>query len=324
MRPAPIHLPLRPIALWVGGGVLAYSATVAWSGSAQTLAAIAKIGPAVLVGGTGIASLAYLVRFARWQWLLRWMGHSLPLAFSLRVYLAGLALTSSPGKLGETLRSALLLPVGVGLPHSFAAFVADRLSDVIGVALLGAFAARLAGRPISLLEAVFVAALAGSFVLRALLASRSWPVWMARMDRRGRWGQRLAAMASPASAWATVWSPVRVALCVGCAVAGYGLQALVFAWYVDAAGGQLPWPDALAIFASTTLLGAASLVPGGLGAMEAALILQLTEAGVERGAAVGAALSARISTLWFSVLLGATMLLTFSRQSGRGATECNR
>jgi uncharacterized membrane protein YbhN (UPF0104 family) len=318
-----LRLPLRPIALWLGGGVLLYAAAVAWSGSAQTLAAVARIGAAMLLGGTLCASLAYLLRFTRWHLLLRWLGHRVPVGFNLRVYLAGLALTSSPGKLGETLRSALLLPAGVGLPHSLAAFFADRLSDVVGVAVLGALAARWLGAPAPVLEGLALIVIAGSFVARALLKSRVWPIWMARIDRHSVWGRRVVAVASPASAWAVVWSVPRTVVCVACAVAAYGVQALVFAAYVDAAGGGLSALRAVAIFCSATLLGAASLVPGGLGTMEAALILQLTDAGMERGVAVGAALATRLSTLWFSIVLGALMLLTFStaRQGGMHRTK---
>ena len=309
--------PAASLAVLVGAGALLYFAAVAWSGSSETLEAIQRLGIGTIVMGTLAASCAYLIRFLRWYWLLAWLGHRLPLLFNLRVYLSGLALTSTPGKLGETFRSALLLPRGVGLPHSLAAFFADRLSDVIGVALLGVLAGWVAAQRQPLLELLALAVIIGSLGVRVLIRSPWWPATLERMNRTGRFGRVLAALALPASSWTYVWSVPRLAFCAGCAVLAYGLQALVFAAYLHAAGAPLPTAHAVTIFSSATLIGAASMVPGGLGAMEAALVFQLVDAGVPRGSAVAATIAARTSTLWFGMLLGSLMLLTFPPASAR-------
>jgi len=226
-----------------------------------------------------------------------------------------LALTSTPGKLGETFRSALLLPRGVGLPHSLAAFFADRLSDAIGVALLGVVAGWLAAQRQPLLEILALAVVLGSLGVRALICTRWWPAVLERINRTGRIGRVIAALSLPASAWTYVWSVPRLAVCAEVAFIAYGLQALVFVAYLHAAGVPLPPAHAVTIFASSTLIGAASMIPGGLGAMEAALVLQLLDAGVPRGSAVAATLATRASTLWFGMLLGSLMLLSFPRGS---------
>jgi uncharacterized membrane protein YbhN (UPF0104 family) len=310
--------PTGPIAILVGAGALLYVAAIFWSGSAATLEAITRVGLLTMVVGTVAASSAYLVRFARWHALLQWLGYRLPVGFNLRVYLGGLALTSSPGKLGETIRSALLLPHGVRLPHSLAAFFADRLSDVIGVALLGSVAGLMIGRRQGLLEAIALLTLGASFVARILIRSELWQASMARIDRRGRVGHALTALSLPASAWVPIWTTPRALLCTACAFVAYGVQALVFAAYVAAAGTALPPAQCVAIFASATLIGAASMIPGGLGAMEASLVYQLVDAGVPRGSAVAAAIVTRASTLWFGLLLGSLMLLILSQDTFSG------
>jgi uncharacterized membrane protein YbhN (UPF0104 family) len=295
-----------------------YVAAIIWSGSVATLEAITRVGLLTMVAGTVVASSAYLVRFARWHALLKWLGHRLPLGFNLRVYLAGLALTSSPGKLGETIRSALLLPRGVGLPRSLAAFFADRLSDVIGVALLGSVAGLMIGRRQGLLEAIALLTLGASVIMRTLIRGQPWQASIARIDQRGRVGRAITALSLPAPAWASVWTAPRVLLCTACAFLAYGVQALVFAAYVAAAGPALPPAQCVAIFASATLIGAASMIPGGLGAMEASLVYQLMDAGVPRGSAVAAAIVTRASTLWFGLLLGSVMLLILSQDTSSG------
>ena len=77
----------------------------------------------------------------------------------------------------------------------------------------------------------------------------------------------------------------------------------------------------MAIFSSATLIGAATLVPGGLGAMDSALVLQLQSRGVGLPEALAVALAARASTLWLSWLIGLGALLSFVGMRPRRATQ---
>lgn len=268
--------------------------------------------------GMAIASVCYFVRFARWHSILACLGHRLPMGFSLRVYLAGLALTTSPGKLGETIRSALLLPRGVSIPHSLAAFFADRLSDVIGVALLGAVAGWISGHRQAVLEVLATVVFVGSLVAAWIAGSRVLDRAVRVSSGRGRIGRILAAIAAPAPAWAHAWSLPRAALYALVAFVAYGTQASAFALYAGTVAPELDPIRCVAIFASATLLGAARMIPGGLGAMEAALVYQLADAGLRLPDAIAVAVATRASTLWFAILLGSTMLLGLAGSTASG------
>ena len=61
------------------------------------------------------------------------MGHSVPVLRNLEIYLAAFALTLTPGKAGETVRSVYLYPYGVSYPKSIGAFIAERLLDLVAV-----------------------------------------------------------------------------------------------------------------------------------------------------------------------------------------------
>jgi uncharacterized protein (TIRG00374 family) len=99
------------------------------------------------------------------------------------------------------------------------------------------------------------------------------------------------------------------------AFAAYGVQALVFAQYVDSLWRGFSYVDALHIFATATLAGAASMLPGGLGAMEIALIAQLHAAGLPLVEATAAAVAVRAVTLWFGILAGLFCLLWYRRRA---------
>ena len=295
--------------LFVGLILISYGLAAYFSGADLVWLSLQRIdGAAIAVGlGATVASLA--VRVGRWQLILLRLGYRLPVLIHLRVYLSGLALSSTPGKVGETSRSLLLRPRGVAYADSLAAFVCDRLSDVVGVATLGAAMAALAGTRQPLLEGIALTSLVGSVTLAALWRSKLGSDWLAG---RRRW---VGVAAAPAAAWARLWGG-RIGLYIAIAILAYGLQGLIFAGFVGQAHTGLGWATCVVIFVNATLIGAASMVPGGLGTMDAALVLQLQAAGVPGGAALAATIATRACTLWFTWVLGLGALLTFSRPAG--------
>ncbi len=305
---------IRAIVLFVSAGVLLYLAAIFWFGWQDTAAALAALGPAILLGGAGLASSAYLWRFARWEAVLRCFGYRVPRLHHLAIYLSGLALTATPGKSGETFRTALLLQQGVRAPHSLAAFVVDRATDVLGMCLLGFLASWLAGRGFSWAWLLaFTALLLGSRAFAYLLLHPRSGTWWDRLEQFV-W-QKLPVKGGQAilESWASVWTLPRVTAFSGAATLAYGTQALVFAWFCQVAGTGVPAATCALIFVQATLFGAASMVPAGLGAMEAALVFQLTECGVRYGAAVSLAIAIRLVTLWLGMATGALSLLAASR-----------
>src|SRR5262249_17622371 len=60
----------------------------------------------------GAAVASWLLRFARWQWLLSRAGHEVPPGIGLLAFLSGFAFTATPGKVGELVRIRYLAPLG--------------------------------------------------------------------------------------------------------------------------------------------------------------------------------------------------------------------
>jgi uncharacterized membrane protein YbhN (UPF0104 family) len=224
--------------------------------------------------------------------------------------LAGLALTASPAKSGETLRSALLLRYGVKIQDSLGAFLADRGSDVAGMILLGALAAVALGQHSYWIWLVaFGSLLLGSRALAYLLLlpqTRASSGGIALLFNRLpiHWSR------APLEAWAKVWTLPRASVFSIIAVLAYGTQAILFFWFCQALGTGLSLPDSILIFVRATLFGAATLVPGGLGTMEVALVVQLTDQGVHAGIATSIAIAFRAITLWLGMAIGVMALKT--------------
>jgi uncharacterized membrane protein YbhN (UPF0104 family) len=307
VQPPAVSSLVRWVVLLVAAGAIFYLVAIMWTGRAVVMAALVTLGWWALVAGAGIASVSYLLRFARWHLALCWLGSPVPMMTNLLVYLSGLALTASPGKIGETFRSLLLRPLGVPVSRSLAAFFADRLSDVLGVSLLLAAAGWKQSRFFDTGTVLLVLITLGSFLLRAMVLHPATSGLCERIPRLARRpGQWISVALVP---WAELWRPGKVAFFSFLAALAYGVQAAVFAWFCHLLGLDLSLGSAIEIYASAILLGAASMVPAGLGAMEAALVVQLLAQGADTAVAVSAAIAIRLVTLWLGLGIGVFSLL---------------
>jgi uncharacterized membrane protein YbhN (UPF0104 family) len=294
---------LRWLVLFVLLGAALSLGGMIWSGWDEVTRSLARLSGLLLAGAAVVASMAYVIRFGRWHIALRCLGHRVPHGTNLAIYLAGLALTTSPGKVGETIRSLFLLPMGVPLAKSIGAFLADRLSDVLGVCLLGGVAGLLARGSLNAVGVLMPVMLVGSFAFCHLL--RSPPMFAGAVAFASRWGFAPGGVAVEAlGRWAQIWTLRNVTLFTLLAALAYGIQAAVFAVLCAASNLTLQPAVALEIFVNATLLGAASMVPGGLGTMEASLVFQLMGQGAEKADAVAIAIAIRCVTLWCGVLVG--------------------
>ena len=302
------------LSVFIGLGVLSYILAIFWSGHGQFILSIQKIGLPTFFGGALLASFSYLFRFIRWNISLKFFGYLIPCDRNVVIYLSGLSLTASPGKLGETLRSIFLLPFGVKVSDSVGAFVADRLSEVIGVALLGMVAGIFADSFSWILALILLCVLLGSWAISYAIKHPSSGKFWHWLAEKIKW-LPIQLGESALVAWARLWGRLRSMEFAGFAFIAYGLQALVFAWFCHALQIDIQPADAVQIFVLATLLGAASMVPAGLGAMEAALVFQLMQVGATEPTAVAIAIATRLVTLWLGMSIGMVALFEVRRRS---------
>lgn len=306
----------RALLLIVPAAMLGYLGFSLWGGWREVTAALVRIGFAGTAAALALALVNYLLRFVRWQHFLALLGHHLPAATSLRIYLGGFGLTLLPGKVGETVRSVFLRRYGVSYAESLAAFFSDQFSNLLGMLLLTA--AGLWAYPPARPWAAALAALLGT-VLLAL----QWTGWLHALDAfaRNRLPVRLGGLLSHGIGIALhsgrcLRLPM-LAYGIALGLAAWGAEALAFYYVMHLLGSDLSPGSAVFIYAFSMLVGAFSFMPGGLGGMEAAMVALLMLNHIAQPQAVAATVLIRLTTLWFAVALG-VVALAFS---GRDAPE---
>lgn len=286
----------------VGLAAAAYLGFSLWGGWHEVVAAMAQVGAGGLLLLLALSLVNYGLRFARWQVLLGQFGPRPGHGRSLGIYLAGFALTTTPGKAGEAVRSVFLKPLGVAYTHSMAAFLCERLSDlsaVLCLALLG-----IQAFP-SLRPLVVVAAL-GLVGLWVLLAHANLleALQQRSAQRPGRLARVLTRVAALLLSARACHRPRVLALTTLLSLVAWAAEAWALHLLLGWLGLSTDWTFSFFVYAIGLVAGALSFMPGGLGGTEAVMVWVLLAHGAAQPAAVAATVLIRLTTLWFAVALG--------------------
>ena len=113
----------------------------------------------------------------------------------------------------------------------------------------------------------------------------------------------------------------RLAVAAPLSLMAWMAQGVSLYLIVHALGYELPASIVVAIYCLSILAGAASFIPGGLVATEAAIVLLLSAAGVSQTDAITASLISRSLTLWLAVGIGVLAMTktALANQSTRSA-----
>jgi uncharacterized protein (TIRG00374 family) len=293
----------RNLVLALALGVAVYLVLVILSGFGDLRAAFEGFNYALVPAILGLVALSYVGRVVRWLYYLKLLKVSVPLGVNAAIFASGLSMTISPGKLGEVLKSVFVRQAsGAPVARTASAVVAERATDGTGMVawgFLGAFALGLG--PGTMVVFLAVAAF-GIAVLRSrrlsLLAERV----LGKLPLLNRLAPHLGDFHTSSNELLATRP-----LIVGTAISflSWGLECLGV--YLCAVGLDADRPFLLVVFvfAVSSLVGVLSMLPGGIGAVEAGLAGQFVAvAGLSAGLAVALTLLIRLATLWFATLIG--------------------
>jgi len=268
-----------------------------------------------------LSSINYLVRFVKWELALGWLEirkHDAPgltHGRSLLIYLAGLSMSVTPGKVGEVLRSLLLKASdGVAFTRTAPVVLADRLTDLVALVVLSLVGLAQFPEILPVVVVTMVLVVAGVVLLGSPRLLHAFLSRASRLPVVGKVAHRVEPLVEST---ATVLRLRGLLVLSALSVVGWGLECLGYWLIVDAfVGVDAPLTTATFLWAAGTLVGALSFLPGGLGATETSLVFATERlvAGVNAPIALAAALLGRMATLWYGELVGGIALAIFLRK----------
>ena len=310
-QPAPYPaFALGPLLPVVALALLGYGLLGIWSQGNQLLPLLRGLWPQIMLGLLLVLA-GYGIRYGRWRLLLAAVNQRPPVAADSRIWMGSYAFTATPGKSGEAVRSLLLKQeCGVPVPPTLMALVVERLTDgtavllllLLNVSLLLSWQVPLLV-PIGLAGGIAIGAAALSRSKRAQGRLRSIALRLLPSKLTGAGSEGLTALKALLQPRVLMQATVIGAL--AWSLEGVSLWLLLRGMGIE----EIGIGGATIAHTAAGLLGALTLLPGGLGSTEAGTVGLLALQGVGIAAATPAALLIRLMTLWFATALGVGCLL---------------
>jgi uncharacterized protein (TIRG00374 family) len=296
-------------------GVAVYVGFSIWAGVGRVGAALRSFQWRYALLACLLAAVNYAIRFLRWQFYLRRVGvTNVSTRDSLQVFLAGFALTVTPGKLGEAVKAVLLRASHrISMAKTAPIVIAERVTDLVALlllALVGVFDYDIDRR---FLIAGAVLVVAGLVVVSVDPVAKAAIAVAGKLPVLRRFAHRLD---DAHAHTAILLAPLPLIAATALATVSWFFECLAFYFVVEGfPGANISLQSATFFYAATTVAGALSFLPGGLGVTEAGMLALLHRwAHIEEGAAAAATFVTRAATLWFAVALGLPALLLYARR----------
>lgn len=293
--------------LWIGltAGVVIYFIMMVYSDYNRVLLAISTFQLKYIPVLLSLAMMNYILRAFKWHSFFIALRLKISLKESIWVSMSGLLMAVTPGKFGELWKSWLVRDLrGYDLSRTVPVVFADRITDIIAMLTLASFGAFVFNAEIASILLI------SGVLLSLIMVLRSKSIMLNILDRSRRFsGIREAYLGSLG-----LLSYRTLALTVLLSIAAWFMECVAFYLTFEGLSIEAGLLESTFIYAISSIAGALSMLPGGLGVTETSLaglsghIMKL-----DGFTAVAATLIIRAATLWFAVCIGAISYLIGGR-----------
>jgi uncharacterized membrane protein YbhN (UPF0104 family) len=313
---------IRSILLFTVAGVILYGAATLAADYKTITAALRQFPLRTLLVILALVIVGWLLRGWRFYYYLRQIGARVPFTYSLDAFFAGLALTGTPGKVGEAVKGVFLKEdYGIPVTRVVGIVMVERLMDLWGVLILGSCSLLLFSGWRTLFLLCAAAVIAGGVFICMERVYRPVLEWLAGYSFLSWFSLKVLKILLTGR---DLMTP-RIFL-VGLVVStiAWGMESLSL--YLILEGLHLPSTllEANFVYCFSTIVGALSMLPGGIGGTEAGMIGLLAVMGISYTNSLPAVILIRLCTLWMAILVGIgfmIFMLARSRNKLRGAAS---
>jgi uncharacterized protein (TIRG00374 family) len=248
------------------------------------------------------ALLNYIFRGYRWHFFAENLNMYIPLPRLALYYACGFALVTTPGKIGTALRLWLIKKHhDYSYSRTASMMVMDQLTDLIAMILLavvGLFTFHYVG------IALFLAI--GFLCAVIILLYRPSLIFLL-LDKANKIMNQpkfFNAIGDIVINTKSLLSPSLFSFTTILAIAGWSVSSFSFYLLLQHLGADVNILTAFFIFNCASVLGALSMLPGGIGSAEIIMVGLLISVGVPNDIAIVSTAVIRVVTLWFAVGIG--------------------
>ena len=250
-----------------------------------------------------LVSVSWIPLIIKWHFLLKNSRINVPLTKSIAIFFSGSAFEVTPGQIGILIKSQLLkTSSNISRTKTVPIVIVEKIYDLIGAILASVIGIIILGMEFYLII-IAISVLATIFFF--MYHRRSSELVFNRITKLKFFSKYIDNMSEFHEVVKKSTNVKAATICI--------LLALTY-WFIISAAAYytliafdvnlLDYLKVLAIYATSTLLGAISFIPGGIGITEGSIAGLFTLNGVDISTALILGVMIRALTLWYSVGVG--------------------
>ena len=250
-----------------------------------------------------LVSASWVPLIIKWHFLLKNSRINVPLTKSIAIFFSGSAFEVTPGQIGILIKSQLLkTSSNISRTKTVPIVMVEKIYDLIGAILASVIGIIILGMEFYLII-IAISVLATIFFF--MYHRRSSELVFNRITKLKFFSKYIDNMSEFYEVVKKSTSVKAATICI--------LLALTY-WFIISAAAYytliafdvnlLDYLKVLAIYATSTLLGAISFIPGGIGITEGSITGLFTLNGIDVSTALILSVMIRILTLWYTVGVG--------------------
>ncbi|WP_408960300.1 YbhN family protein [Natrinema sp. 74] len=290
--------------------VVAFLGLAIYANVGDVLSALAAVNWRTFAVVIGLTTIGYGFRFAKWHYYLRYLEMGVPLDASAITFFSGLMMVVTPGKAGEIWKAWFLKEErGVSASETTSVVGAERITDLIALSSMAALGLLVYSRSSLPIAVVLATIVVGIGLLQWRRACLTILGRLEALPIVGDYATELERFYESAYRLFQV-RPLIVSTLLS--LVAWGLEGVALWLVLDGFGLEASVVIGLFVFGLGSVIGAISMLPGGLAAAEASMVAVLLTFGYPEAVAAAATIVIRVGTLWYAAALGTTVFLTYT------------
>ncbi len=266
-----------------------------------------------------LSFLNYTARFFKWDYYLRILNIKISTLDSFLIFMSGLIMSVTPGKMGELLKSYLVKqisnePVSRTMPIILVERITDFLSLVL-LALIGAYIFDY-GRILVIGTGIFF------ILVTVLISQKNISLRLIEFTGRIKFISKFTEKIETAYQSAYILlKPAPLFYMTLVSLISWFFECFAYFLVLKVFNANINILLATFIYTFSTIAGAITMLPGGLGVTEGSLTFLLMRFGVSAEVSVSSTLIIRAATLWFAVFVGIVSVYFYQKKYGKDSLQ---
>ena len=250
-----------------------------------------------------LVSASWVPLIIKWHFLLKNSEINIPLSKTIAIFFSGSAFEITPGQIGILIKSQLLkTSSNISRTKTVPIVIVEKIYDLIGAILASVIGIIILGMEFYL---IIIAISVLVFIFFFMYHRRSSELFFNRMTKLKLFSKYVENISEFYDIIKKSTSVKASVICILLALTyWFMISAAVYYTLMAFDINVLDYLKILAIYTTSTLLGAISFIPGGIGITEGAIAGLLTLNGLDISTALILSVMIRVLTLWYTVCVG--------------------